>query len=153
MKKLRYVLGALALIIVAGVAAITALAYNGEKFDKESREFVDNAVPAIVASWDQHQLLDRATPELRGGITPTNLQSIFQGLSRLGSLVNYEGATGEANLSYFMGSGARVSASYVAKARFQNGSAAFRIALVRRDGYWMINGFHVDPVRPAGQGT
>jgi hypothetical protein len=137
----------------SGVVAITALAYNGGKFDKESKEFVDGAVPAIVASWDQQQLLERGTPELRRSITPAKLASLFQNLSRLGSLVNYEGATGEANLSYFTGAGARISASYVAKARFENGSAVFRIALVKHDEHWMINGFHVDPLRSTGQGT
>ena len=147
MKKLLYALGAFFLITVAAVVAFVALAYTGAKFDKESKEFVDTAVPAIAESWDQRQLLDRATPELGSSTTPANLASFFQNLSRLGSLVNYEGATGQATLSYMIGSGARVSASYVAKARFQNGSAAFRIALVRRDGHWMINGFHVDPAR------
>jgi hypothetical protein len=153
MKKLLYVLGAATFVIVAGVAGVATLVHSGGKFDQESKEFVDGAVPAIVANWDQRQLLDRATPELRGSVTPAGLEFLFQGLSRLGSLVNYEGATGGANLSYRSGSGAQVTASYVAKARFQNGTAVFRIALVRRDEHWMINGFHFDPPRPAGQGT
>jgi hypothetical protein len=67
MKKLLYVLGAVSFVIVAGVAT---LVHNGGKFDKESKEFVDGAVPAIVTNWDQRQLLDRATPELRGSVTP-----------------------------------------------------------------------------------
>jgi hypothetical protein len=154
MRKLLYAVGASTFVVIfASAVAIAVLAYNGGQFDKESKEFVDGAVPAIVASWDRQQLLERATPELRSSVTPDKLASMFQSLSRLGSLVNYEGAKGEANLSYFTGTGARISASYVAKARFENGSAVFRIALVRRDEHWMINGFHIDPFQPVRQGT
>jgi hypothetical protein len=153
MKKLLYVLGAAAVVIAVGVAGVATLASNRAKFDQESKEFVDGAVPAIVANWDQRQLLDRATPELRSSVTPAGLEFLFQGLSRLGSLVNYEGATGGAHMSYHSGAGAQVTASYVARAKFENGSAVFRIALVRRDEHWMINGFHFDPPRPAAQGT
>jgi hypothetical protein len=46
--------------------------------DAESKAFVDGAVPAIVATWDQQQLLDRATPELRRSIIPDNLASLFK---------------------------------------------------------------------------
>jgi len=58
-------------------------------------------------------------------------------------------------MSYMAGSGGTVSASYDAKARFQNGSATFRILLMKRDGRWMIHNFHVDPApaTPAGQRT
>jgi hypothetical protein len=54
-----------------------------------------------------------------------------------------------------MGSGSTVSASYVAKAQFQNGGAVFRIVLRKREGRWMIYNFHVDPApgNRAGQGT
>ena len=62
----------------------------------------------------------------------------------LGPFVEYEGATGQANMSYMTGSGSTVSASYIAKVKFKDGIATMRILLVKRDGEWMINGFHVD---------
>jgi hypothetical protein len=146
MKKMLCVLGALTLVILvaAGIGA-AVLVYEGKALDGESKAFVDSAVPAIAARWDQQQLLDRATPDLKRSISQDRLTSMFKGLSQLGPLVNYEGATGEANMLYFTGTGASVSASYVAKADFQNGNAVFQIALVKREGHWMINGFHVDP--------
>ena len=41
---------------------------------------------------------------------------------------------------------------YVAKARFRNGGASFRIGLVKRDDQWMINSFYVDLVPPQQPG-
>jgi len=145
MRRFLYILGALTLIImVAAAIGLGIFFYEGRALDAESKAFVDGAVPAIAASWSKEQLLDRATRELRESVKPDELNALFDALSRLGPLVEYEGATGEAAVSYIAGSGSTASASYVAKARFQNGSAAFRIVLTRRDGYWMIHNFHVD---------
>lgn len=147
MRRILYVLGALTLIvIVAAGVGLAVVSYKGNALDKESKAFVDSAVPAITAAWSKQQLLDRATPELRESAKPAQLDALFETLSRLGPLVDYDGATGEATMSYMTGSGGVVSASYVAKARFRNGNATIRIVLVKRDGRWMIHNFHVDPV-------
>jgi hypothetical protein len=147
MHRFLYILGALTLVALATVViAIGVIAYRGTALDAESKAFVDSAVPAITASWSQEQLVKRATPELRQSVKPDQLATFFGTLSRLGPLVQYEGATGEATMSYFSASGGTVSASYVANARFENGNATFRIALLKRDGQWMIHNFHVDPV-------
>ncbi len=145
MRKFLYVLGALTLIIIAAAGVgFGTLFYEGRALDAESKAFVDSAVPAITATWDKQQLLDRATPELRRSVRPEELDALFNTLSQLGPLVKYEGATGEAAMSYIFGGGGAVSASYIAKARFQNGSATFQIVLMRRNGQWMIHNFHVD---------
>jgi hypothetical protein len=145
MRKFLYILGALTLIgLVAGIIGLGVVVYEGRALDAESKAFIDSAVPAISATWSKQQLLDRATPELRASVKPEALNALFDGLSRLGPLMEYEGAKGDATMSYMAGSGSTVSASYVAKARFQNGAAIFRIALRKRDGRWMIHNFHVD---------
>jgi hypothetical protein len=144
-RKFLYALGILTLIIiVAAGVGVGVLVYKGNALDAESKAFVDSAVPAIAASWSKEQLLDRATPELRANVTPEQLKALFDAVSQLGPLTGYEGATGEANMSYMAGSGGGVSASYVAKAKFKDGAATIRIALLKRDGRWMISGFHVD---------
>jgi len=156
MRRFLHILGALTLtIIVAGGIGLGVLAYKGHALDAESKAFVDSAMPAITATWSERQLLDRATPELRASVKPEELEALFDRLSQLGPLVEYEGAKGEATMSYMVGSGGVVSASYVAKARFQNGAAIFRIALMKRDGRWLIHNFHVDPApgNQAGQRT
>jgi hypothetical protein len=143
--RFLHAIGALTLtpILITGVSA-GVLVYKGRALDAESKAFVDNVVPAIVSDWDKEQLLNRGTPELRKSVKADELSALFDQLSRLGPLVKYEGATGEATVSYFVGSGGTVSASYVAKALFQNGDATFRVVLRKRDGHWMIHNFHVD---------
>jgi hypothetical protein len=106
---------------------------------------VDQAIAAIAGTWNKQQLLDRASPELRDSVKPQELNVLFETLARFGPLVAYEGATGDARMSYMIGSDSAVTASYIAKARFQNGSATIRIGLVKRDDRWMIHKFHVDP--------
>lgn len=151
MRKFLYTLGALTLIaIIGGGIGLGVLIYKGHALDVESKAFVDGAVPAIAAAWSKQQFLDRAAPELQGRVKPEELSAVFDRFSRLGSLVEYEGSTGQALLAYFTGSGGTVSASYVAKARCQNGSATLRIGLVKRDGRWMIRDFYVDPA-PGGE--
>jgi hypothetical protein len=151
MRRFIYILGVLTLtIVVAAAIGLGVLFYRGHALDAESKAFVDSAVSAIATNWSEEQLLDRATPELRETIRPDELSALFAVLSRLGRLVRYEGATGGATMSYMASSGSTVSAFYVAKARFENGTAIFRILLVRRAGRWMINGFHVDSA-PGGK--
>jgi hypothetical protein len=144
----------LIVVVVVGVGLGVAL-IKGKALDAESKAFVDSAIPAIAATWSKQELLDRATPELRDIAKPEQLNAVFDRLSQLGPLVKYEGATGQATMSYMLGSGSTVAASYVAKAQFQNGGATFRVVLRKREGRWMIYNFHVDPVpgNRAGQGT
>jgi hypothetical protein len=156
MRKLLYVLGTLTLAAIGALGiGVVVLVYTGNALDAESKAFVDTAVPAISARWSEQELLDRATPELRKSVKPGELAALFNTFSRLGSLVAYEGATGEATMSYMDGSGGVVSAAYVATAKFQNGRGSFRIGLIKRDGQWLIHNFHVDraPGSPAGAGA
>lgn len=145
MRRFLYILGAVTLIIiVAGGIGFGVLLFKGSALDAESKAFVDDAVPAITATWDAQQLLDRATPELRASAKPQELKALFERFSQFGPLVQYEGATGESLMSYMAGSGSIVAASYLAKARFRNGNATIKIVLRKRDGRWMIHNFHVD---------
>lgn len=156
MRKALTVLGAVTLIvIVVACAGFGVLAYNGRALDAESKAYVDRAMPAIVQSWDRQQLMAQATPELRATMSPDALNAFWSALSRYGPLLEYQGAQGDALLSLTVGSGSTVSARYVVRARFENGDATFRILLMKRDGRWMIHGFHVDsmPATRAAQRT
>jgi hypothetical protein len=144
-RRFLHILGILTLIVIlaAGIG-LGVLIYQGRTLDTESTAFVDGAVPAIAATWDEQQLLDRATPELRASVTPGELRAVFNRLSQFGPLVEYQGATGQATMSYVAGSGGTVSATYAARARCQNGTATFRVVLLKRDGRWLIHNFHID---------
>jgi hypothetical protein len=144
-RKFFYILGIIAAVLFVTVGVgLGIFIYKGRGLDAESKAYVAAAVPAITAGWSQQELLKRASPELRDSIKPGQLTALFGLFSRLGPLVSYEGATGEANMSYFTGTGGTVSATYVAKAKYQNGEAVIRIVLLKRDGQWMIQNFHLD---------
>lgn len=152
MKKFLMVFGAIALVGVLAIGGMIGwAAYRGSALDSESKAFVDAAVPAIAKNWNKQKLLDRAAPELKAKATPEQLTLIFDTLAKLGPTVEYEGAKGDAVMSYGTDAGSGISATYEAKARFQNGGVILRIGLVKRDGRWMILNFHADPA-PA-QGT
>jgi hypothetical protein len=66
MKKLLITLGIVFLALVVIVAAfIGYTAYSGSVLDKESKAYVDAAVPAIISSWNEQALLKRASPEFQ----------------------------------------------------------------------------------------
>jgi hypothetical protein len=157
MRRFLYFLGAFTLaVVIVAVVGLGAVFYKGHELDTESKAFVDSAIPAITATWKEKQLLDRSTIELRETVKPDELRSLFDRLSQLGPLIEYQGATGQAIMSYLSASGSTVSASYSAKARFQNGSATLQVLLLKRDGHWLIHNFHVDPAsgaEPGGQRT
>jgi hypothetical protein len=145
MRRFLYALGivTLVLVILANIGA-GVLVYKGNALDAESKAYVDKAVPAIAANWSKEQLLGRMAPELRATVTSDELLTFFNAVNQLGPMVKYEGASGQANMSYMTGSGSSVSASYVATVRCRNGRTTIRIALVKRAGRWMISGFHAD---------
>jgi len=146
-RKFLIVFGALALVaVVAAAVGIGVVAYRGNALDAESKAYIDGAVPAIAAAWNKQELLDRATPELKASVKPEELTAFFATLARLGPMVEYRGAKGDATMGYTTEFGSVTSASYTATVRCRNGSASFRIVLKKRDGHWMIHNLHVDPV-------
>jgi hypothetical protein len=144
-RKFLHILGVLALIaILPSGVALGVFFYKGRALDAESKAFIDDAIPAIATAWSKQQFLDRAAPELRARVKPEELNAIFDRFSQLCPLVEYQGASGRATMSYMSGIGSTVSAAYIAKARCQNGSATFRIGLLKRDGRWMIRDFYIN---------
>jgi hypothetical protein len=144
MRRVLYVLGAVFLgILVVGGFAIGLAAYNGMALDTESKAYVDAAIPAITQNWSEAELLDRATPELRNNTAPAQLASLFNSFGQLGHLVRYGGSTGSSMMSYASGVGQTISASYVAKATFQNGAVSFHVGLLKRNDRWLISSFRL----------
>lgn len=145
MRKAFYILGALAFMAIIAVgASIGVVLQKCYALNAEAQAYVDNVFPAIASASGEQQLLDRATPELRQSAEPAALDKFFDIFSRLGRVVEYQGAKGQATTSYYTGTGSVVTALYVAKARFEHGDAAIEITLQQRDGHWMINGIHID---------
>ena len=78
MKKFLIILGVIFFtLIVLGVVAFVLTAIRGTALDKESKAYVDAAVPAIVSSWSAQALLDRASPEFTQATQPGDVDRFF----------------------------------------------------------------------------
>jgi len=89
-------------IVVAAASGLLVLTHEGTALDSESKAFVDRAVVAIASGWSQEQLLSRASPEFRATTSSSQISGLFETLSLLGAMVEYQGATGEAKISYMI---------------------------------------------------
>jgi len=93
MKKFFIVLGSLFLALIVLVAiGIAFIAVKGTALDKESKAYADSAIPAIVTTWSEKELLDRASPEFKKAVTIDQLDGLFRAFARLGRLQKCEPA-------------------------------------------------------------
>jgi hypothetical protein len=81
MKRVLIALDVIFLLLVVVVAAFFGYAaMTGGKLDNESKAYVDAAVPAIVSSWNDQELLTRASPEFQKAASPPMWNDSFVGL-------------------------------------------------------------------------
>ena len=146
MKTFFIILGSifLALIILAAVG-IGISAKKGAALDRESKAYVDGAVPAIVSTWNEWELLDRASPEFKQATQSADVGRLFSPLHLLGKLREYKGSEGQALIYHDLAKGTTISASYVAKAEFDAGSVQIDIKLIKHGDQWQILGFQIQP--------
>jgi hypothetical protein len=142
-RSLLIILASVVLFVIVAGAGISVVVYRVDTLDAQSKAFIDSAVPAITAKWDIAQLLDRGTPDMRDRTGPDDGKALAGMPANLGQFSEYLGATGKVNLLSLTGLTGSVSASYVAKASFQKGVVTFDFELVRRDGRWMIDQYHI----------
>jgi hypothetical protein len=76
MKKFLIVLGSifLAMVVLGGIG-IAFVTVRGSAFDKESKAYADSAIPAIVTTWSEKELLDRASLEFITRLSLTNAEA------------------------------------------------------------------------------
>jgi hypothetical protein len=144
-KKFFIILGSIFLaIIVLGAVGIAFVAVRGNALDKESKAYADSAIPAIVTTWSEKELLDRASPEFKEAVTIDQLDRLFRWVSGLGQLQKCEPAQGHAVMSATTQTGKMISAQYSTKATFQKGEAMIKLGLIKHLDQWQILNFHVD---------
>lgn len=145
MKKFFIVLGSIFLaVLVLGAIGIGYIAYRGNALDKESKAYADSAIPAIVTTWSEKELLDRASPEFKQASTIDQLDRLFRMFATLGRLQKCEPAQGQSLMSATTQSGKTISAQYTAKATFEKGEATIKLGLIKHGDQWQILGFYVD---------
>jgi hypothetical protein len=145
MKKFFIVLGSIFLaIILLGAIGIAFVAVRGNALDKESKAYADAAIPAIVTGWNEKELLDRASPELRKAATQQQLDQMFHWFSSLGRFQKCEPAQGQALMSATTQSGKTISAQYTSKATFEKGEATIKLGLIKHGDQWQVLSFYVN---------
>src|ERR1700736_3043419 len=148
MKKFFAVLGIIFLIsIVLGAIGFGYIAYRGNALDKESKASADAAISAIVTTWSEKELLDRASPELKQAVPQQQLDELFRRFAGLGHLQKCDPAQGQSMTSATTQAGIQVRAEYNADATFDKGKALIDIALIKHGDQWQILGFFVKPPR------
>jgi hypothetical protein len=145
MKKTLMILGGVFLVLlVLGVAGIAIVAVKGNALDKESKQYVDAAVPAIVSGWDITEIQNRASPELKVALKDGDLEKMVRMFRRLGKLKAYNGAKGDANISVTTQHGKVISAAYVASADFDTGPAEIKMSLIKHGNQWQLLGININ---------
>jgi hypothetical protein len=145
-KKFFIILGVifLGLILLAAIG-IGISAFKGVALDKESKAYVDTAVPAIISSWNAQELLSRASPEFKQTTRSNDVERFFQSVAALGRMQKYQGSRGQSVTSRILGKGTTISAEYLVTAEFEGGSAKIYVKLIKHGNLWQIGGFHVEP--------
>src|SRR5262249_51814599 len=131
MKKFLIILGSIFLALIAlGALGIGFLAVRGNALDKESKAYADTAIPAIVTTWDEKELMNRASPKFKQAATADQVDHLFRWVSSLGRLQKCEPAQGQSFQSVSH-SGKEITAKYTAKAQFQKGEAIINLLLIK----------------------
>jgi hypothetical protein len=145
MKKFFIILGSIFLaIIVLGAIGIAVVAVRGIALDKESKAYVEAAIPAIITNWTEKELLDRASPEFKQAATQQQLDQLFRWVSTLGRLQKYDPPQGQALMSATTQTGKVISAQYTTKATFEKGEAIVTLGLIKHGDQWQILRFNVN---------
>jgi len=146
MKKFFIALGVIFLVLILLAAiGIGITAFKGAALDKESKAYVDAAVPAIISSWNTQELLSRASSELNQMTTANDVERLFQSLRLLGKMQKYQGSQGESVTSKILGKGTTISGRYLVSADFEGGTAKIYVTLIKHGNLWQIAGFRVEP--------
>ncbi len=139
MKKTLMVLGGIfVVVIVIVVIGIVFSAVKGQALDRESKQYVDAAIPAIAAQWDIRALQERASPEFKTAVNDEDLEKLIRMYQRLGKLQQYQGSKGDANLSLTNQRGKVITAHYITNAEFDTGPATITLDLIKHDDQWQI---------------
>ncbi len=143
-RKFIFVLAGVALLVLLAVGTgVGIIVYHGIQFDRQSREYVKEAVVAIAQDWDKEELVGRGSREFLA-VSDEDIEKVMVKFRELGALQSYQGASGQANMNYTTDAGKRVTARYVANLEFETGPATAVVDLIREDGQWKIYHFTIN---------
>ena len=143
-RGIHPVLKVLLVILLLAATSCGGCFVAGYQAQAEGRIYAKTALPAIARSWSIDALVERGSPDLLSN-PREKLVDLFTWLSaRLGPLKD-EPKFQDGGWRNFLGTkGFVVTAVYFADCEFEKGSGRVTLTLVRTDGVWRINGFHVN---------
>jgi hypothetical protein len=144
-KKFFISLSGLSLVILIGLGVFFGLAVQeGTNLDRECTAFVNKAVPAIVAHWDEAEFYRYSDQDAlrKANLTPEQTQKFFAWFRSLGDLKQYRGSKGSSTVDYIDGK-KTITGRYVAVAEFQAGPASIEVDLSKSTGQWKITAMNV----------
>jgi hypothetical protein len=145
MKKALMILGGIfAVLLVAGVIGFAIIAMKGNALDKESKAYVDQVTPIILANLNKGTLFKYASDELKNASSPEDFDKIFTWLARLGQFKEYKGSKGQANISITPQRGKQITGVYQAQAEFEKGPATINITTIKKGDKWQLIGFQIN---------
>ena len=135
MKTILITLGTICLILIMlAVIGRSVAVVKSSSLDKQSKAYVDGAVPRILSNWDESEFLSRVSPEFTQAVDKQELDKLYTSFRKLGKLRTYEGSKGQSS----------VIAVYTCKADFDTGPADIKVSLIQHGGRWEIAGFDVN---------
>jgi hypothetical protein len=145
MKKILMVLGGIfVFLIIAGAIGIYILDVKGTALDKESKAYVDEVTPKILASLNKETLFQYASDELKKTASGEEFDKVFNWFTKLGQFKEYKGAKGQANMSATSERGKQITGYYEAQAEFEKGPATVKITIIKKGDNWQILGFRIE---------
>jgi hypothetical protein len=110
-----------------------------------AKGYVNDAVPAIVRSWEAKELTSRASPDLVQGTPGQRLDALFDTAAQhLGALKEYRGALCDVTSTTNAGQPPETTAECEAEAEFEKGAARIEIHTRRVAGHpWQITAFRI----------
>ena len=145
MKKVLMLFGGVFLVMaVLGIVGFTIVAIKGSGLDKESKQYADTAIPAIISGWEMSQLQQRASPEFKAVMKDGDWEKLYAMYRRLGKLKTFNGCQGLSNMSFTTAQEKVISAVYAATADFETGPAQIQLSLIKHGAEWQIMGFRIN---------
>ena len=140
----KVALSAVLILLVVIAVADATLGLETRSLDRESHDYVERVLPAIVAHWRAQTLLANASPELSTLAERQDITHLFHLFRHLGPLQHYDGLHGRATLIWKPERGWIITADYRAHVQFARGPALVSLSLVRRHHQWQIYALSVD---------
>lgn len=144
MKKMLMVLGViLVVLIIVGTIVFSVIAVKGWALDAESKAYVDEVTPKILANLNKETLFQYASDELLKAVSSEEFDKMFNWFAKLGQFKEYKNSNGQAYVSLTIQGGKQITGIYQAQAEFENGPAIIKIKTIKKGDNWQIISFFI----------